>query len=70
MNMHAHVEQQSSSHIRSYYASGRLLGCCLSFPTYRSGQAGHTTEAKRVSTEARTSVLRRWSCAHSTLAMD
>lgn len=39
-------------------------------PTSLSGQAGHTTEkAKLVSTESRTSVLRRWSCAHSTLAM-
>lgn len=43
-----------------------LRGDCWAavyLPTYRSGQAGHTTEAKRVSTDARTSVLRRWSCA-------
>lgn len=47
-------------------------GCwaAVYLPTYRSGQAGHTTEAKLVRTDARASVLRRWSCAHSTLAMD
>ena len=33
-------------------------------PTYLSGQAGHTTEAKRVSTEARTSVVVVCSQAH------
>lgn len=50
-----------------------LRGGCWAavyLPTYRSGQAGHTTEAKLVRTDARASVLRRWSCAHSTLAMD